>query len=228
MQINPKAGLTFASCLRSVLRQDPDVVMLGEVRDKETAEIALKAAQTGHLVLSTLHTNDSVSTVTRLVDLGVPIYEISASLTAVIAQRLIRRLCSCHRSAIPTDSYLSSLSGLGVAELPVMQKLPNGCKECDFTGYRGRIGVYEMLSFSDSVRTAARAANRDEEIRLAASHEGMRAMQQHALDRVRDATEFLIKGRHHHPARVAGLRVRRTRLTTSTHTRPMKGETNRE
>src|SRR5436853_4178873 len=114
VQVHPKAGLSFATCLPSILQQDPDVIMIGEIRDKETAEIALKAAQTGHLVLSTLHTNDSVSTVTRLVDLGVPIYEISASLTAVIAQRLIRRLCSCHRSAIPTDSYLSSLSGLGV------------------------------------------------------------------------------------------------------------------
>jgi type IV pilus assembly protein PilB len=101
VQVNVKAGLTFASCLRSVLRQDPDVVMLGEIRDMETAEIAVKAAQTGHFVLSTLHTNDSISAVTRLIDLGVPGYQIASALSAVIAQRLIRRLCSCHYSSVP-------------------------------------------------------------------------------------------------------------------------------
>jgi type IV pilus assembly protein PilB len=185
VQINPKAGLTFASCLRSVLRQDPDVVMIGEIRDKETAEIALKAAQTGHLVLSTLHTNDSISTITRLVDLGVPIYEISSSLTAVIAQRLIRRLCSCHHSGLPTDGYIASLRSAGLVE-PIVQNLPNGCQTCDFTGYKGRIGVYEMLSFDEGIQAAARSANRDEDIRIQARHNGMRFLQEYALEYVRD------------------------------------------
>jgi type IV pilus assembly protein PilB len=181
VQINPKAGLTFASCLRSVLRQDPDVVMIGEIRDKETADIALKAAQTGHLVLSTLHTNDSISTITRLVDLGVPIYEISSSVTAVIAQRLIRRLCSCHHSSLPTEGYLASLRSVGLMEVPAVQNLPNGCQTCDFTGYKGRIGVYEMLSFDESVQAAARSTNRDEDIRIQARHNGMKFLQEYAL-----------------------------------------------
>jgi len=127
VQINPKAGLTFASCLRSVLRQDPDVVMIGEIRDKETADIALKAAQTGHLVLSTLHTNDSISSVTRLLDLGVPAYEISSAVTAVIAQRLVRRLCACRISAIPTEEYIALLLSVGLKEPPKVHNSPKGC-----------------------------------------------------------------------------------------------------
>src|SRR5262249_28078942 len=129
VQINPKAGLTFAGCLRSVLRQDPDVVMIGEIRDKETAEIALKAAQTGHLVLSTLHTNDSISSVTRLLDLGVPGYEISSALTAVIAQRLVRRLCHCHHSNIPDEKFTATVMSAGLMEPPKIHNWPNGCKD---------------------------------------------------------------------------------------------------
>ena len=132
VQVNVKAGLTFASSLRSVLRQDPDVVMVGEIRDSETAEIAVKAAQTGHFVLSTLHTNDSISAVTRLLDLGVPGYQIGSALSAIIAQRLIRRLCACHYSSAPTEDYIQSVMSAGMMEPPEIQNTANGCEACDF------------------------------------------------------------------------------------------------
>src|SRR6202041_2426945 len=115
VQVNTKAGLTFASCLRSILRQDPNVIMIGEIRDKETAEIALKAAQTGHLVLSTLHTNDSISAVTRLLDLGVPGFQVATSVTGILAQRLVRRLCSCHDVIPASPEYIASLLQVGFA-----------------------------------------------------------------------------------------------------------------
>src|SRR5579872_3314236 len=139
VQVNVKAGLTFPSCLRSVLRQDPDVVMIGEIRDMETAEIAIKAAQTGHFVLSTLHTNDSISAVTRLLDLGVPGYQIASGLTAILAQRLVRRLCSCHSSSKPDQKYVDMVMEAGLMEPPQIHNVANGCDNCDFTGYRGRV-----------------------------------------------------------------------------------------
>lgn len=191
IQINPKAGLTSASCLRSVLRQDPDVVMIDEIRDKETAEIALKAAQTGHLVLSTLHTNDSISSVTRLLDLGVPGYEISSALTAFIAQRLVRRLCACHVSAIPTEEYSASLMAVGAKAPPKVHNSPKGCKDCDFTGYRGRVGVYELLSFTEPIQRATRSQNHEDALRTEAHHSGMKLLQQHALSHICDGLTTL-------------------------------------
>src|SRR5439155_23302901 len=131
VRVNGKAGLMFASSLRSVLRQDPDVVMVGEIRDAETAEIAIKAAQTGHLVLSTLHTNDSISAVTRLLDLGVPGFQIAASLTGIIAQRLIRRLCSCRKQVSVTPEYTMQLLNAGATGSPGVRFIPNGCEDCD-------------------------------------------------------------------------------------------------
>jgi type IV pilus assembly protein PilB len=186
VQVNVKAGLTFASCLRSVLRQDPDVVMVGEIRDAETAEIATKAAQTGHLVLSTLHTNDSVSAVTRLLDLGSPSFQIAAALTGIIAQRLVRRLCSCRYSSSPSKEYINTVMMAGLMEPPIVQNSPSGCEECDFTGYRGRVGIYEMLLFNDVIRQATRSGNQNDEIRTLARHNGMKFMQEYGLELVRD------------------------------------------
>jgi type IV pilus assembly protein PilB len=186
VQVNLKAGLTFASCLRSVLRQDPDVVMLGEIRDSETAEIAVKAAQTGHFVLSTLHTNDSISAVTRLIDLGVPGYQIGSALTAVIAQRLIRRLCSCHRSAAPTEEYVNTVMSAGMRKPPEVHNTVNGCDACDFTGYRGRIGIYEILRLNDALRQSIRSGNHNDEMRVLARQNGIKFMQEYALDLVRE------------------------------------------
>jgi type IV pilus assembly protein PilB len=186
VQVNVKAGLTFASCLRSVLRQDPDVVMLGEIRDMETAEIAVKAAQTGHFVLSTLHTNDCISAVTRLIDLGVPGYQIGSALSAIIGQRLIRRLCTCHFSSAPTKEYIQTARAAGLTEPLEVQKVAKGCEACDFTGYRGRIGIYEMLSFNDALRQSVRAGNHNDEMRILARQNGIKFMQDYALDLVRE------------------------------------------
>lgn len=186
VQVNVKAGLTFASCLRSVLRQDPDVVMIGEIRDMETAEIAIKAAQTGHFVLSTLHTNDSISAVTRLLDLGVPGYQIGSALSAIIAQRLVRRLCSCHYTSEPTKEYTEMVMGAGLMEPPDVHSAANGCERCDFTGYKGRVGIYEMLQFNDALRQAVRSGNHNDQMRILARHNGIKFMQEYALDLVRE------------------------------------------
>ena len=191
VQVNVKAGLTFASTLRSVLRQDPDVVMIGEIRDQETAEIAIKASQTGHLVLSTLHTNDSISAVTRLLDIGIPGFQIGAAVTAILAQRLLRRLCACHYSSPATPEYIETVMSAGLMEPPKLQNVPNGCEACDSTGYRGRIGVYELLRFNDAIRQAARSGNRNDEMRTLARHNGIKFMQEYALELVRSGQTTL-------------------------------------
>jgi type IV pilus assembly protein PilB len=185
VQVNTKAGLTFASSLRSILRQDPDVIMVGEIRDKETAEIALKAAQTGHLLLSTLHTNDSISALTRLLDLGVPGFQIATSLTSIIAQRLIRRLCACHKSIPTTPEYASQLVQVGLREDAPFHNAPNGCDLCDHTGFKGRIGIYEMLALDEPIRAAIRENGHNDEIRTLARDSGMKLMQEYALEHVR-------------------------------------------
>jgi type IV pilus assembly protein PilB len=191
VQVNVKAGLTFSSCLRSVLRQDPDVVMIGEIRDRETADIAIKAAQTGHLVLSTLHTNDSISAVTRLLDLGVPGFQIASAVTAVLAQRLVRRLCHCRSSSPPSQQYRDSLLLAGALEPAKVEVAPSGCEACDSTGYKGRIGIYEMLVLNDAIRAAARNGNRSDEIRSLAQDNGMKFMQEYALAHVSEGLTTL-------------------------------------
>ena len=150
-QMNSKIGLTFASGLRSILRQDPDVVLVGEIRDLETAEISVQASLTGHLVLSTLHTNTAVGAVTRLVDMGVEPFLIASSLVGVLAQRLVRRLCpNCKQPYEPTDSELELL---GLSKSDDYQLFaPKGCTECDQIGYRGRVGIYELIEMDDGMR----------------------------------------------------------------------------
>jgi len=150
-QMNSKIGLTFASGLRSILRQDPDVVLVGEIRDLETAEISVQASLTGHLVLSTLHTNTAVGAVTRLVDMGVEPFLIASSLVGVLAQRLVRRLCpNCKQPYEPTDSELELL---GLSRSDDYQLFaPKGCTECDQIGYRGRVGIYELIEMDDGMR----------------------------------------------------------------------------
>ena len=184
VHVNVRAGLTFASCLRSILRQDPNVIMVGEIRDKETAEIAMKAAQTGHLVLSTLHTNDAVSAVTRLVDLGIPPFMISSSITAIMAQRLVRRLCTCKGTAEPTIANLERMEQLGQVEPVSSVFIPKGCELCELTGYRGRVGIYEILPFDETVRDAIRTGVRNEDIRNHMRDIGMKLMQEDALDKI--------------------------------------------
>ena len=184
VHVNVRAGLTFASCLRSILRQDPNVIMVGEIRDKETAEIAMKAAQTGHLVLSTLHTNDAVAAVTRLVDLGIPSFMISSSISAIMAQRLVRRLCTCKGSEAPTVANVERMSQLGLLEPVDSVYVPVGCELCELTGYRGRVGIYEILPFDETVRDAVRTGVRNEDIRNHMRDIGMKLMQEDALDKI--------------------------------------------
>jgi len=149
IQINPKVGLTFANGLRSILRQDPDIIMVGEIRDRETAEIAVQAALTGHLVLSTVHTNDSAGAIARLIDMGVEPYLISSSLIAVLAQRLSRRICQrCKMVKEPTEEEKKVLK---LTESDTLYE-GKGCEACRHTGYRGRIGIFELLVVDDQIR----------------------------------------------------------------------------
>ena len=151
-QVNPKIGLTFANGLRSILRQDPDVVLVGEIRDLETAEIAVQASLTGHLVLSTLHTNTAVGAVTRLVDMGMESFLISSSLLGVVSQRLVRRLCTaCCEAYTPTERE-RELLGLQSERMVKLQR-PVGCAVCEHMGYRGRTGIYELILVDDELRT---------------------------------------------------------------------------
>jgi len=160
VQVNAKIGLDFARVLRTAMRQDPDVIMIGEIRDRETAEIALRAAITGHFVLSTLHTTDAVTTISRLLDMGAEGYMVASALNAVIAQRLVRRVCeSCSQPQAAGARDRSFVEGLSRRPMPDDARLRrgNGCSYCNNTGYRGRIGVYEMLEIDDALADAIRA-----------------------------------------------------------------------
>jgi len=153
-QINPKAGITFATGLRSILRQDPDVIMIGEIRDRETSEIAVQAALTGHLVLSTLHTNDAPEAITRLMDIGVEPYLISSSVIGVLAQRLVRTICPDCKTSYPTDPNVLSELGdeVSKSEGPLIIYRGKGCKNCKQSGYRGRTGIFELLSINEKIK----------------------------------------------------------------------------
>jgi len=151
VQVHDKIGMTFSAALRSLLRQDPDVVMLGEIRDAETARIAVQASLTGHLVLSTLHTNDAPSSITRLINIGVEPYLISAALNAVLAQRLVRKVCPhCKEEFTPSDDMKEFLTLQGFASDKTFRG--KGCDRCRKTGYSGRLGIYELLVMDDSLR----------------------------------------------------------------------------
>ena len=153
IQINPQVDLTFASGLRSILRQDPDIVMVGEIRDLETAQISIRAALTGHLIFSTLHTNDALATVTRLLDLGIEPYLVSGTVRAVIAQRLVRKICErCRQPYVPDLKMLNAIN-FNTEKLPekVVFYFGKGCSECSNTGYKGRTGIYELMVIDDSL-----------------------------------------------------------------------------
>jgi type IV pilus assembly protein PilB len=184
VHVNTRAGLTFASVLRSLLRQDPNVIMVGEIRDQETAEIALKAAQTGQLVLSTLHTNDSVSAIVRLLDLGVPPFLIASSVVGVVAQRLVRKLCACHSVEPMTANLATRLTEAGLPVTGQDIHVPGACGLCDRTGFKGRTAVAELLIVNESVRAMIRAGESTDAIREFARMRGMRLMHEEGLDKV--------------------------------------------
>lgn len=181
IQINEQAGLTFATGLRSILRQDPDMILVGEMRDGETAHIAVQAALTGHLVLSSLHATDSSAALARLADMGVETYLIASSVIGVVAQRLVRRVCpSCRESYSPSPAELTYYRACGGPENAVfMHGL--GCEFCAQTGYRDRIGVYEILLVSDEVRTLLQANANPRQIRAAAQKEGLSTLQREGM-----------------------------------------------
>ncbi|MGP0147301.1 GspE/PulE family protein [Pseudomonas oryzihabitans] len=177
MQVQPNIEVTFASGVRALMRQDPDIIMIGEIRDLETAEMAIQAALTGHLVLSTLHTNDAPSSVSRLIELGVPYYLIRATVLGVMAQRLVRTLCPACKTPTELDPPAwQELTKPWNAPLPTGAMQPVGCPECRDTGYRGRAGVYEILTLSDSLRELVTADTDITALRRQAFKEGMRSL----------------------------------------------------
>jgi type IV pilus assembly protein PilB len=185
-QVNEKAKLTFASALRAILRQDPDVVLVGEIRDHETAKIAMQAAQTGHLVLSTLHTDDAPSTITRLTDMGIEPYVIGSALVGVVAQRLVRRLChSCRRQYTPEGDTLRALNMTEAEAGQFVFYRAGGCEDCHHTGYRGRIALYEVMRVGDKVRRLISQRGGEELVRDAAVAAGMVSLGEDGLAKVK-------------------------------------------
>ena len=180
VQVNAKADLTFASALRSILRQDPDVIMIGEIRDRETASIAVQASITGHLVLSTLHTNDAPGTMTRLMDMGVESYLLADAMRGVIAQRLVRRLCPhCKRKRKALGEEKSMMGINPMEEVEIYE--PVGCEHCNDTGFYGRTGIYEMMPVTSTLRNAIAARMSTDEIREVAVKEGMKTLHSEAV-----------------------------------------------
>jgi len=183
VQINEKAGLTFDTVLRSILRQDPDIILVGEMRDTETAQLAVRAALTGHLVLSTLHTNDAPSSIIRMVDMGIPSFLVSSSVVAVMAQRLVRKLCpSCK---VPYELPQDVAESLGLDGFTTVYK-PLGCDECRGTGYRGRTAIFEIMPMTEEIRRAVMTGATSDDLRAMAIRQGMRTLRVSGAKKVKD------------------------------------------
>ena len=187
VQVNPKAELTFASALRSILRQDPDIIMIGEIRDQETAAIAVQASITGHLVVSTLHTNSAASSITRLEDMGIESYLIADSVIGVIAQRLVRRLCPVCKEAREATVEEKEFMGQDVDKKITLYE-PCGCAKCDNTGYKGRIGVYEIMTMTPTLKKIISKREGADVLKEQAMQEGMRTLRMSGSDYVLDGT----------------------------------------
>ena len=187
-QVNAKADITFASCMRAILRQDPDIILIGEIRDFETLEVAISAALTGHLVLSTVHTNSAAATVTRLIEMGAKDYLVSSTLTGVIAQRLVRRLCdSCKEAYYPTEEEVKHITtNPKLQEELLTKKLykKKGCKDCGYLGYTGRLGVYEVMPISREIKKLIAQGAHDIEIEECAIAAGMNTLKMSCLNHV--------------------------------------------
>ena len=183
--IDSSIGNTFANCLRAILRQDPDKILVGEIRDTETAEIAVQAALTGHLVFSTLHTNDAPGTVTRLRDMGVPAFLITATVEAILAQRLVRRICTQCREVISPPQDLIDDLGLSPSEVVGKQFYRGaGCDACNNTGYKGRVGLFELMIMNDELRDMIIEGASTDELRDKACGYGMRTLRQCGIDNI--------------------------------------------
>jgi type IV pilus assembly protein PilB len=186
VQVNAKAGMTFAAALRSILRQDPDIIMIGEIRDGETAAIAVQASITGHFVVSTLHTNSAAASIARLQDMGVESYLLADSLVGIIAQRLVRRLCpACKKMHVTTPEEKKVMSIDDDGELIIYEAV--GCEKCDHTGYTGRIGIYEIMTVTQTIKDLINRHASAIEVQKAAQAEGMHTLRQ-------SATKLVIEG----------------------------------
>jgi type IV pilus assembly protein PilB len=186
VQMNSDIGLTFASTLRAFLRQDPDVIMVGEIRDLETAEISFKAASTGHLVVSTLHTNDAPSTITRLLEMGVAGYIITSVINLIVAQRLVGKICESCKS--PIDVPEKTLLNLGVAKEDIQDYQlykGQGCATCNNTGIKGRIAIYELMTMSNKIKEVILNGGTAEQLRILARQEGMKTLRRSALNKLK-------------------------------------------
>ena len=185
VQVNPKAGLVFASALRSILRQDPDIILIGEIRDLDTAEIAVSAAMTGHLVLSTLHTNDAAGAISRFVNLGIPPFMLASSLLGVVAQRLVRISCSrCKETYTATEEHKKILTGAGQKSKELLLARNTGCDNCGKTGYMGRKAIYEILTVSGQIRKMIIEGRSDTEIKEQAIKEGMKTLKTNGIEEI--------------------------------------------
>jgi type IV pilus assembly protein PilB len=182
VQINDEIGVSFANCLRSILRQDPDKILVGEIRDLETAEIAIQASLTGHIVFSTLHTNDAPSTITRLRDMGIPTFLITATVEGILAQRLVRRICAdCRTEFEPSPEMLMELN---LKPSDVAGKsffYGRGCERCNNTGYKGRTGIYELMVFNDDIRDLIMNNASTDQLRVAARRNDMMTLREAGL-----------------------------------------------
>ena len=192
VNVNAEVGMTFAAALKAFLRQDPDIIMVGEIRDIETAEIAMKAAMTGHLVFSTLHTNDSPATVSRMVDIGIPSYILASSLTMVLSQRLARRLCTKCKTPTQYDHQTLLAAGFKESELDALNLFKaKGCQDCNGLGYRGRVGFFELMEVTEAVAEAIQAEVSEEQLRKVAMQEGMFTLREAGLQKAREGVTSL-------------------------------------
>ena len=187
-QVNAKADITFASCMRAILRQDPDIILIGEIRDFETLEVAISAALTGHLVLSTVHTNSAAATVTRLIEMGAKDYLVSSTLTGVIAQRLVRRLCDkCKEEYIPSEEEVKHITANPDLQKQLLKtKLyrKKGCKECGYLGFAGRLGIYEIMPINREIKKLIAQGAHDIEIEESAVAAGMKTLRTSCLNHI--------------------------------------------
>jgi type IV pilus assembly protein PilB len=187
VQMKPDIGLTFARCLRSILRQDPDIILVGEIRDLETAQIAAQASLTGHVVFTTLHTNDAPSSVARLLDMGIEPFLITATVEGIVAQRLVRKICgNCKTQFEPSEAQLNELQLLPDDVKGKKFHYGRGCSKCNGTGYRGRIGIFEIMVFNDEIRDLIMNQASTNVLRSAARKNGMRLLRNNGLVAIYD------------------------------------------